>query len=284
MKRVPKSNGRLAVTPIIRTAMSRQTQPHAIPMTLQVVQTARSEEFRNVEDRVASRELGLYSATGGMLSARRIVAAGDWDPADFGDEAAAWLTFLYVLHGSITLRLPGTAITLCPHDAVLQAPLATTPVIAASSRVELLEIQALDDARIRGLIPARPLQVVSLDAPQLHVRGQGPRDFFDYRDLGLADTTGGWMEVQVIRAQRARRGGTGWHCHSMAQLSYGLSGWASLGVEGLAQELIQEPGDALSIPAGCVHNADSFSDDYWALQLQLPAHYETTPRPPPRGM
>jgi hypothetical protein len=70
----------------------------------------------------------------------------------------------------------------------------------------------------------------------------------------------------------------------MAQLSFGLSGWASLGVAGVREPVLQEPSDGLSIPAGCVHNANSFSNDYWALQVQIPADYHTIPRAAPRGM
>jgi quercetin dioxygenase-like cupin family protein len=250
-------------------------------MTLQVVQTARSDEFLRIADAAVSRDLGLRTASHGMFSARRVRTAGSWSVNDIVS-ASAWLTFVYLVEGWMTLRLAtGEAKRVRAHDAVAQVPLSPSTVVEASRCLEFIEIQALDDPRVRELIPARPPEGVALDAPELHVKGQGPRDFFDYRNLGVADITNRQLEVEVIRAQRARKGGTGWHSHSMAQLSYGLSGWASLGVEGVAAPVIQEPGDALSIPADCVHNADSFSNDYWALQLQIPSDYSTTARSAP---
>jgi len=283
MERVPKSNSRLTGAEYDRRTMQTATQTQAIPMTLQVVQTARAEAFRAPHDRVASRELGLKAASGGMFSARRVKADGNWSVADIESDVRAWLTVLYVLDGWITLRIDDRAVTLRAHDAICQAPIAVDRVVDRSPLLEFIEIQAHDDPRVRALMPEKPPGVVALDAPALHVKGTGPRDFFDYRDLGLADVTNRQVEIQVIRAQRARQGGTGWHSHTMAQLSYGLSGWASLGVEGVREKVIQEPGDALSIPANCVHNADSFSDDYWALQVQIPADYDTSPRDAPRA-
>ena len=252
-----------------------------LPISLQIVQTARVEAFLAPNDRVVSQELGMSDATDGLFSAHRVKAEGRWSLADFPAHAGAWFTFAYLLDGSITLRLADSSVTLRAHDAVSQVPFSDANVLAVSPRLELLVIQAHDTAHVRNMIKVKSPPSVSLDAPELHVKGQGPRDYFDYRDLGVADITNRQMEVQVIRAQRSRQGGTGWHSHSMAQLSYGLSGWASLGVEGVAGRVMQEPGDALSIPAGCVHNAEAFSDDYWALQLQIPPDYETHPAPAP---
>lgn len=249
------------------------TQP--ISMNLQIVQTSRMEKFRHPHNIVTASELGLNEASHGMFSARRVKASGVWSLAEIASDPQAWLTVMYVLNGFITLRVPGNTVTLHQHDAVCQAPILPSSVVEIAPDFEFIEIVARDDRRVRNLITDKPAQLVSFDAPALHVKGSGPRDFFDYRDLGVAEITRRQVEIQVIRAQRARKGGTGWHSHSMAQLSYGLSGWASLGVEGNREPILQKPGDAFSIPPGCVHNADSFSDDYWALQLQIPADYAT---------
>jgi len=228
-----------------------------------------------------SQELGLSIATDGLFSAYRVKADGRWSVADLPDDSAAWFTFAYLLDGTMTVRLSDSSVTLSAHDAIAQVPLTGQNVMAMSARLEFLSIQVPDTARARELLAFKSSPAISLDAPDMHVKGQGPRDYFDYRDLGLAQITNRQIEVQVVRAQRARQGGTGWHRHSMAQLSYGLSGWASLGVEGVPGRVVQEPGDALSIPAGCIHNAEAFSDDYWALQLQIPPDYDTNPAPSP---
>jgi hypothetical protein len=239
-----------------------------IDMTLQIVQTARSEDFRDPANGVASRELGLHKASGGIFSARRVKTGKRAAIEAIASVPDPWLSALY---------------TLRQHDAISQAPISAANVVEVSDRLEFFELQAHDDQRVRVLIPSRPKQTIALDSPEAHSKGVGPRSFFDYRDLGLGQTTAGRIELQVIRAQKPRQGGTGWHSHTMAQLSYGLSGWASLGVEGLRKPVIQEPGDSFCIPAGCVHNADSFSADYWALQVQIPAEYDTNAREAPAG-
>jgi quercetin dioxygenase-like cupin family protein len=248
-----------------------------LPISLQIVQTARLESFRAPQGGLVSQELGLSIASGGLFSAYRVKADGDWSVADMPDQSATWFTFVYVLDGWVTMRLSGSSVTLRAHDAIAQVPLTTANILQISTSVEFLTIHVHDSARARELLTFKSPQAISLDAPEMHVKGQGPRDYFDYRDLGLAQITNRQIEVQIVRAQRAREGGTGWHRHSMAQLSYGLSGWASLGVEGVPGRVVQEPGDALSIPAGCVHNAEAFSDDYWAFQLQIPPDYDTNP-------
>ena len=254
----------------------------SIPLQLKIVQTSQDPRFTQLRQGVSVQDLGLREASLGLFSARRVRCAGDWSPAALAGETAPWFRLLYLVEGSLTLKQAGSTVTLAKDDAICQASLAAADVVAASSTLDFIEILALDQPQVRALIPQRPRPLVAHDAPERHEIGTGPRDFFDYRDLGVAAITNRQLEVQVIRARRARSGGTGWHSHTMAQLSYGLSGWASLGVEGREQPVIQRLGDAFSIPPGGVHNADSFSDDYWALQLQIPADYATHPKPDPR--
>ena len=40
-------------------------------------------------------------------------------------------------------------------------------------------------------------------------RGEGLRDFFRYRDLGIADATGGRVIAQLVKAKSAPETGTG---------------------------------------------------------------------------
>jgi len=42
-------------------------------------------------------------------------------------------------------------------------------------------------------------------------KGQGLRDFFLYRDLGVADATAGSVLAQLVTASTAPEKGTGWH-------------------------------------------------------------------------
>ncbi|WP_158340954.1 cupin domain-containing protein [Paraburkholderia xenovorans] len=254
-----------------------------IPMTLQVVQTGRLDEFGRQPERVASRELGLYEATSGVFSARRVKTGRQWGISEIFSNRDARFTCIYVLDGYAVLRLSDRLVTLHRHDSICQVPFSATSIAEVSLDFEFVEIQVLDTPLASEVLPGpgESRELVSFDTPDAHVRGAGPRAFFDYRNLGLADITGRRIEVQVIRAQQAREGGTGWHSHTMAQLSYGLSGWALLDIEGVKEPVRQQPGDAICIPAGCGHNAGSFSSDYWALQLQIPVDYDTTPMDTP---
>lgn len=44
-------------------------------------------------------------------------------------------------------------------------------------------------------------------------RKGGLRDFFVYRDLGIADATDGRVVAQLVRANLAPEEGAGWHVH-----------------------------------------------------------------------
>src|SRR6202049_3797485 len=43
--------------------------------------------------------------------------------------------------------------------------------------------------------------------------GEGLRDFFFYRDLGIAEATAGKVLAQLVRSNNAPEKGTGWHYH-----------------------------------------------------------------------
>ncbi len=57
--------------------------------------------------------------------------------------------------------------------------------------------------------------------------GGGLRDFFTYRDLGIAKATGGKVIAHLVRANNAPEEGTGWHIHeAQFHIVYMLKGWA----------------------------------------------------------
>ena len=58
-------------------------------------------------------------------------------------------------------------------------------------------------------------------------KAEGLRDFFLYRDLGIADATGGKVIAQLVKANIAPKDGTGWHHHvADFHIVYMLKGWA----------------------------------------------------------
>lgn len=58
-------------------------------------------------------------------------------------------------------------------------------------------------------------------------RGEGLRDFFLYRDLGVAEATQGKLLVQLVKANDAPEVATGWHRHEANfHVVVMLKGWA----------------------------------------------------------
>lgn len=58
-------------------------------------------------------------------------------------------------------------------------------------------------------------------------RGEGLRDFFLYRDLGIAEATQGRVIAHLVKANHAPEKGTGWHRHEAEfQIVIMIKGWA----------------------------------------------------------
>ena len=58
-------------------------------------------------------------------------------------------------------------------------------------------------------------------------KGGGLRDFFLYRDLGIAKATHGKVIAHLVKANQPPEEGTGWHRHEADfQIVIMLKGWA----------------------------------------------------------
>lgn len=58
-------------------------------------------------------------------------------------------------------------------------------------------------------------------------QGEGLRDFFLYRDLGIRDATNGRVVAHLVKANNAPEKGTGWHRHEADfQIVIMTKGWA----------------------------------------------------------
>jgi quercetin dioxygenase-like cupin family protein len=111
----------------------------------------------------------------------------------------------------------------------------------------------------------------------------GRRSFFEYRDLGVTDATGGKMRAQVTVAKTGMTEPTGWHYHVCDhQFVYVLKGFVDLEFEE-GQTLHCTPGDSVFIPGGLKHNEIRTSDDLEILEISLPAELGTVPCEPPAG-
>ncbi len=108
-------------------------------------------------------------------------------------------------------------------------------------------------------------------------RGEGLRDFFQYRDLGIEKATGGEFGAHVIRAVRPCEAGTGRHRHGLGfQMVYVLKGACRFWYEGQG-EVDLGPGDCVYQPPGIEHELVSCSADCELLEITMPAEFGTEP-------
>jgi len=104
--------------------------------------------------------------------------------------------------------------------------------------------------------------------------GQGLRDFFLYRDLGIAAATGGRVLAQLVKASRQPEHGTGWHRHEADfHIVLMLKGWARFMYEG--KETLVAAGDCVHQRPGITHHLFDYSEDMEYLEVIAPADFKT---------
>ena len=103
-------------------------------------------------------------------------------------------------------------------------------------------------------------------------QGEGLRDFFLYRDLGIAAATNGKVVAQLVRANHAPVAGTGWHRHEAEfHIVIMLKGWARF-MYG-EQETLVAAGDCVHQAPGIVHYLFDYSPDMEYLEIVGPADF-----------
>ncbi|WP_296337072.1 cupin domain-containing protein [Reyranella sp.] len=113
---------------------------------------------------------------------------------------------------------------------------------------------------------------------------KGRRDFFKYRDLGVADASAGALRAQVMSSSQGMSRPTGWHYHECdGQFIYMIKGWVDLEFED-GKTIRVEEGDSLFIPGYLRHNEIRTSDAMEILEVSSPGVMGTTPCEPPQGM
>ncbi|TCK32884.1 cupin domain [Paraburkholderia sp. BL8N3] len=102
----------------------------------------------------------------------------------------------------------------------------------------------------------------------------GLRDFFQYRDLGVAEATGGRVIAHLVRAANAPEAGTGWHIHKTEfQIVLMLKGWARFMYED--QETLVSAGDCVHQAPGIRHYLFDYSSDMEYLEIVGPADFKS---------
>jgi quercetin dioxygenase-like cupin family protein len=105
--------------------------------------------------------------------------------------------------------------------------------------------------------------------------GGGLRNFFEYRDLGIKEATGGKAGAHVIRAVPGAHASGEAHLHRLEfQMIYVLKGWVRFWYEGVGEVLLK-PGSCAHQPPGIRHRELEHSDDLELLEITLPAEFAT---------
>ena len=112
---------------------------------------------------------------------------------------------------------------------------------------------------------------------------KGRRDFFQYRDLQVAEASGGQMRAQVMTSSQGLSRPTGWHFHECdGQFIYMMKGWVDLEFED-GRTIRVEEGDSLFIPGYLKHNEIRTSSEMEILEVSTPGVMGTTACDPPAG-
>ena len=104
---------------------------------------------------------------------------------------------------------------------------------------------------------------------------RGLRAFFEYRQLGIAQATGGKYGAHVIRAVPGRHSEAAWHTHDLDfQMVYVTQGWVVFEYEGQGEHTLRA-GSCILQPPGIRHREVTHSDDLELIEITSPAEFET---------
>jgi quercetin dioxygenase-like cupin family protein len=103
----------------------------------------------------------------------------------------------------------------------------------------------------------------------------GLRSFFEYRDLGIAQATGGRVVAHVIRGKPGAPFSGQPHRHQASfQLVYVLKGWIEFEYEGQGNVRL-EAGSCVHQPPLIRHREIGHSEDVELLEIVMPADFAT---------
>jgi len=114
-------------------------------------------------------------------------------------------------------------------------------------------------------------------------KGEGLRDFFLYKDLGIAKATGGRVIAHLVKANMAPEKGTGWHIHvADFQIVLMTKGWAKFMYED--KITLVEAGDCVHQRPGIRHYLFDYSPDMEYVEIVGPANFGTVDVDPVPGV
>ena len=106
-------------------------------------------------------------------------------------------------------------------------------------------------------------------------KGEGLRPFFEYRQLGIAEASGGAFGAHVIRAVPGMESPGTWHSHELDfQMVYVTKGWVVFEYEGQGEHVLRA-GSCVLQPPKIVHREVRHSDDLELIEITAPATFTT---------
>ena len=113
---------------------------------------------------------------------------------------------------------------------------------------------------------------------------KGRRDFFKYRDLGVADASAGALRAQVMSSSQGMSRPTGWHFHECdGQFIYMIKGWVDLEMADGTKHRVKA-GQTMFIPGGLPHNETATSEVFELIEVCVPSNMGTVPCDKPAGL
>jgi mannose-6-phosphate isomerase-like protein (cupin superfamily) len=148
-----------------------------------------------------------------------------------------------------------------------------TPAIVAIAREKRWSFEMNQHAAVSTFSHVKP--------GDTEFTGGGLRDFFLYRDLGIAAATGGQVICHLVKANPDLPpvDGTGWHKHECDfQIVIMTKGWARFMYED--KPTLVQAGDVVHQRPGIVHYLYDYSPDMEYLEIVSPADFKTVDMPP----
>jgi quercetin dioxygenase-like cupin family protein len=232
------------------------------------------------------RDLGVAAATHGRFRAQVLRATRPSPPGGTGWHFHALeFQLYYVLRGFLRTQVEGQGeLIFRAGDAFLQPPGTWHNVVAFCEELEMLELVspadigtvAGDPGAADAPLPPASAQRFTASYAERSPFERGLRAYFEYRDLGTRQGSGGLVQAHVLRAANpCPPEGTGWHYHQVDfQLVYVLQGSISSHLEGQG-ELTFGAGDCWLQPPGIRHCVKAYSDDLAQIEIVSPADFAT---------
>lgn len=120
---------------------------------------------------------------------------------------------------------------------------------------------------------AKGFSVNHVDDSEFEQRGL--RNYFEYRDLGIASASKGKVVAHVIRARPGKAPEGEWHRHDCnLQFVYVLRGWIRFEYEGVG-EVTMKKGTCFQQPPNIRHREIAHSKHVEMLEIVAPADFRT---------